>query len=76
MVTSFLYHCCDSIDGPLWLTEVRSLGLSLILDTHMALQRGSDPYCSYSHPAMIDYTRNERGACRASGTVWTTSARS
>ncbi|TMW63397.1 hypothetical protein Poli38472_002338 [Pythium oligandrum] len=21
MVTSFLYHCCDSIDGPLWLTE-------------------------------------------------------
>lgn len=24
MVTSFFYHCCDSIDGPLWLTEVCS----------------------------------------------------
>lgn len=22
MITSFMYHCCDSIDGPLWLTEV------------------------------------------------------
>lgn len=21
MVTSFMYHCCDSIDGPIWLTE-------------------------------------------------------
>lgn len=29
MATSFLYHCCDSIDGPLWLTEVRNVPLAV-----------------------------------------------
>lgn len=25
MLTSFLYHCCDSIDDSLWLSEVKRL---------------------------------------------------
>lgn len=39
MVTSFLYHCCDSIDGPLWLTEVRNVPLAAASPAYISARR-------------------------------------
>lgn len=48
MVTSFLYHCCDSIDGPLWLTEVRQSPRPITPRQSKASSRVSDSRCDAS----------------------------